>query len=121
MRALPGKLHLFPTEGFGGIVVEGGLSFVFLYEIQPVVRAVFPKVRPAMRSRPDPAFGIHPEPESALSVRLGIDPAEPEVIDPSVGLGKEGTEPGGGAPTVFGGAFGFPPVFDFGCGLETHR
>ena len=56
------NLRLFQAEGFGRVVVQAGFAFGFLYEIQPVARAVFPKMGPAMRSRPDPTFCLHPKP-----------------------------------------------------------
>ena len=81
---MPGFLHLFPTEGFGRVIVQGGFSFVFLYEIKPVGRTVLPHVRPAMGCGPDPLFVWHPKPEPVQFIGLSVCPAKSEVIDPTV-------------------------------------
>ena len=53
---------------------------------------------------PKPTIILRPKPKVSIWSGMGIEPTEISMIQPIVGVGKEGPKPRGGAPST--GSFG---------------
>ena len=95
------KLKLFfLLNRLGGVVVEIGDAILFFQEIEPIGCGVLVKKGINSNVSPEPALIGGPKPKVSIWSGMGIEPTEFGMIQPTVGVGKEGTKPRGGAPTT---------------------